>query len=116
MLASLSIRSSTLPLVAFSTASTILSSVTTVPDFGFGIKPLRPKYFPSLAILGIISLVAIATSKSSHPSSICLLKLSSMTYEAPASFTLLAVSPSTKTKILISLPVPLGKSVVSLNC
>ena len=47
------------------------TSIVTVPVFGFGIRPRGPRMRPSLPTLPIWSGVAIATSNSVKPSSIC---------------------------------------------
>ena len=87
-----------------------------MPDLGFGIKPFLPKCLPNLAILGIISGVAIATSKSSQPSSIFFVIEASIKYSAPASSAFFPISPSTNNNIFTVLPVPLGRSEVCLIC
>ena len=62
-----SVRYSTLPALDSSTA--FLTSIVTVPTFGFGILPCGPRMRPRRPTTGIMSGVAIATSKSVKPSS-----------------------------------------------
>src|SRR3954469_19361164 len=57
-----SVRYSTLP--AFDSSTALATSIVTVPTFGFGILPCGPSTRPSLPTTGIMSGVAIATSKS----------------------------------------------------
>ena len=64
-----SVRYSSLP--AFASRTALPTSIVTVPVFGFGISPRGPRMRPSLPTTPIWSGVAIATSKSSKPSSIC---------------------------------------------
>src|ERR1035437_3231907 len=54
-----------------------------VPDFGFGIRPRRPRILPRRPTMPIVSGVARATSKSSQPASIFLTRSSAPTSSAP---------------------------------
>ena len=60
--------------------------------------------------------VAIATSKSSKPSSMRLARSSAPTTSAPASSASRALSPWAKTAIFTSLPSPLGSAIVPRSC
>ena len=100
-----SVRYSTLPALDSSTA--LATSIVTVPTFGFGILPCGPRMRPRRPTTGIMSGVAIATSKSVKPSSIRLARSSAPTTSAPASSASRALSPLAKTAILTSLPRPL---------
>ena len=78
-----SVRYSTLPDLDSSTA--LATSIVTVPTFGLGILPDGPSMRPRRPTTDIMSGVAIATSKSSKPSSIRLARSSPPTTSAPAS-------------------------------
>ena len=58
-------RYSILP--AFDSDTALATSIVTVPTFGFGILPCGPSTRPSRPTTGIMSGVAIATSKSVKP-------------------------------------------------
>ena len=60
-------RYSILP--AFDSDTALATSIVTVPTFGLGILPCGPRMRPSLPTTGIMSGVAIATSKSVKPPS-----------------------------------------------
>ena len=64
-------------------------SKVTVPDFGFGIRPRGPSFFPSRPTMPIMSGVAMATSNSNQPASIFLTRSSPPTSSAPAAQRLL---------------------------
>ena len=72
-------------------------SNVTVPDFGFGIRPRGPSFFPSRPTVPIMSGVAMATSNSNQPSSILLTRSSPPTSSAPARSASWAFSPWAKT-------------------
>jgi hypothetical protein len=91
-------------------------SNVTVPVFGFGIFPRGPRMRPSLPTFPIWSGVAIATSKSSKPSSICFARSALPTTSAPASCASFALSPSAKTATRVSRPVPCGSISVPRTC
>ena len=78
-----SVRYSTLP--ALDSCTALATSIVTVPTFGFGILPDGPRMRPRRPTTGIRSGVAIATSKSSKPSSTRLARSSAPTTSAPAS-------------------------------
>ena len=78
-----SVRYSTLP--DFDSSTALRTSVVTVPTFGFGIFPDGPRIRPRRPTIGIMSGVAIATSKSVKPSSTRLARSSAPTKSAPAS-------------------------------
>ena len=78
-----SVRYSTLPALDSSTA--LATSIVTVPTFGLGILPCGPRMRPRRPTTDIMSGVAIATSKSSKPSSMRLARSSAPTTSAPAS-------------------------------
>ena len=65
---------------------------------------------------GIMSGVAIATSKSVKPSSTRLARSSAPTTSAPASCASRAASPWAKTAIVTSRPRPLGSAIVPRSC
>ena len=66
-------------------AIAFLTSIVTVPDFGFGINPLGPNTLPNLPITPIISGVATITSYSNQFSfSIFGISSSAPTKSAPA--------------------------------
>ena len=92
------------------------TSIVTVPVFGFGIFPRGPRIRPSLPTTPIMSGVAIATSKSSNPSSIFVARSAEPTMSAPASSASLAFSPSANTATRTSLPVPCGSISVPRSC
>ena len=94
-LAPRSVRYSSLP--AFDSVTAFAMSNVTVPVLGFGIFPRGPRMRPSLPTFPIWSGVAIATSKSSKPSSICFARSALPTTSAPASCASFALSPSAKT-------------------
>src|SRR6266566_4905380 len=108
MMPNLSVRNSTLPPLESRTARA--TSLVTVPDFGFGIRPRGPRIFPSGPTFAIMSGVAIAESKSVHPSCTRLTMSSPPTTSAPASWASRALSPTAKTATRTFLPVPLGST------
>src|SRR6266545_2532337 len=97
-------------------ATALATSNVTVPALGFGILPRGPRMRPSFPTVPIMSGVATATSKSSNPSSICLARSAEPTTSAPASCASFAFSPSAKTAIRVSLPVPCGSMSVPRSC
>ncbi|CRH48285.1 Uncharacterised protein [Chlamydia trachomatis] len=100
-------RSALNSILPFRSSATVLTtSVVTVPALGVGIRFLGPKTFPSFPTSLIISGVATATSKSTHPPLIFSTKSSLPTKSAPASIASAALSPAAKTKIRKTLPVP----------
>src|SRR5215210_3890538 len=110
-----SVRYSTLP--AFDSSTALRTSIVTVPTFGFGILPCGPRMRPSRPTTGIMSGVAIATSKSVKPSFWTRSARSSApTKSAPASSASRALSPRAKTAILTSLPRPCGRAIVPRSC
>src|SRR3954449_13179444 len=109
-----SVRYSTLPALDSSTA--LPTSIVTVPTFGFGILPCGPRMRPSRPTTGIMSGVAIATSKSMKPSSTRLARSSAPTTSAPASSASRALSPLAKTATVTLLPRPLGSAIVPRSC
>ena len=91
----------------------VLTSMVTVPVFGFGIKPRGPKILPSCPTLPIISGVAIKASKSSQPPLILATMSSPPTISAPASSASLILSPCAMTTTFFSFPPkPFGKTTV----
>src|SRR5215472_1070278 len=106
----LSVRNSTRPPLTSRTARP--TSKVTVPDFGFGIRPLGPRMRPSGPTLLIMSGVAMATSKSVHPWRTLWTRSSPPTKSAPASWASLTLSPPTKVSTRTVLPVPLGRATV----
>ena len=78
-----------------------VTSMVTVPDFGFGINPFGPNTLPSLPTTPIISGVATITSYSNQFSfSIFGINSSAPTKSAPAASASFALSPFAKTKTL----------------
>src|SRR5438552_3639439 len=108
MMPNLSVRNSTLPPLASRTARA--TSCVTVPDLGFGIRPRGPRTLPNGPTFDIMSGVAIAESKSVHPSVTRLTRSSPPTTSAPASWASRAFSPTAKTATRTFLPVPLGST------
>src|SRR5436190_19432482 len=108
MMPNLSVRNSTLPPLESRTARA--TSLVTVPDFGFGIRPRGPRIFPSGPTFAIMSGVAIAASKSVQPSATRFTRSSPPTTSAPASWASRALSPTAKTATRTFLPVPLGRT------
>ena len=109
-----SVRYSSLPALASVTA--LPTSNVTVPAFGFGILPRGPRMRPSLPTMPIMSGVAIAMSNSSKPPSIWVARSAEPTTSAPASSASRALSPSAKTAIRTSRPVPCGSISVPRSC
>src|SRR3954452_3970475 len=109
-----SVRYSTLPALDSSTA--LPTSIVTVPTFGLGILPCGPRMRPRRPTTGIMSGVAIATSKSVKPSSTRLARSSAPTRSAPASSASRALSPFAKTATVTLLPRPLGSAIVPRSC
>src|SRR6185312_12621856 len=109
-----SVRYSTLPDLDSLTA--LATSIVTVPTLGLGILPAGPRIRPSRPTIGIMSGVAMATSKSSKPSWIFWARSSAPTISAPASSASRALSPWAKTAILTSLPRPWGSAIVPRSC
>src|SRR3954454_3878052 len=110
-----SVRYSTLPALDSSTA--LRTSMVTVPTFGFGILPCGPRMRPRRPTTGIMSGVAMATSKSVKPSSCTRVARSSApTTSAPASSASRALSPRAKTATVTSLPSPCGSAIVPRSC
>src|SRR5215212_5020273 len=109
-----SVRYSTLPALDSSTARPM--SGVTVPTLGLGILPCGPRMRPSLPTTGIMSGVAMATSKSPKPSSTRLARSSPPTKSAPASSASRALSPWAKAATLTCLPRPCGRAIVPRSC
>ena len=109
-----SVRYSTLPALDSSTA--LRTSIVTVPTFGLGILPCGPRMRPRRPTTGIMSGVAIATSKSVKPSCTRVARSSAPTKSAPASSASLALSPLAKTAIVTFLPSPCGSASVPRSC
>src|SRR6267378_3275492 len=86
----LSTRNSILP--AFSSFTAFVTSIVTVPAFGFGISPRGPRIFPSAPSCPITSGVATMTSVSIQPSLI-FCTYSTPTKSAPAASASLIFSP-----------------------
>ena len=107
-------RYSTLP--DFDSETAFSTSSVTVPTFGLGILPWGPRMRPSLPTVGIMSGVAIATSKSVQPSSTRFARSSAPTKSAPAASASRAFSPWAKTAIVTSLPSPWGSARVPRSC
>ena len=101
----LSKRYSILPALISLTA--FVTSIVTVPAFGFGIKPFGPRTRPKRPTTPIMSGVATTTSKSNHPS-FWILGMSSSppTKSAPAASASATLSPFANTRTRTVLPVP----------
>ena len=108
MIPNLSVRNSTLP--PFASVTARATSLVTVPDFGFGIKPRGPRTLPSGPTFDMMSGVAIAASKSVQPSETFLTRSSPPTTSAPASCASRALSPTAKTATRTFFPVPFGST------
>ena len=109
-----SVRYSIRPAFAWDTACP--TSSVTVPTFGFGILPCGPRIRPSRPTTGIRSGVAIATSKSVHPSWIRFARSSSPTTSAPAASASRALSPFANTATVTSVPAMWGNVIVPRSC
>jgi hypothetical protein len=110
-----SVRYSTLP--ALDSCTALPTSIVTVPTLGFGILPWGPRMRPRRPTTGIMSGVAMATSKSVKPSFWTRSARSSApTTSAPASSASRALSPRANTAILTSLPSPCGSAIVPRSC
>src|SRR5947199_369141 len=92
------------------------TSVVTVPTLGLGILPCGPRIRPSRPTTGIRSGVAIATSKSVHPSCIRFARSSSPTTSAPAASASRALSPFANTATVTSVPAMWGSVSVPPRC
>ena len=114
MIAALSTLYSTLPALISLIASA--TSKVTVPDLGFGIKPLGPKTLPILPTTPIMSGDATMISKSNHPPWIFSINSSPPTKSAPAASASATLSPLVITTILVTLPVPCGSTTAPLTC
>ena len=106
----LSTRKVILPPLMSETA--LVTSMVTVPVFGFGIRPRGPRIRAIRPILAIWSGVAIAASKSSQPSWIRATSSSVPTASAPAASASAAFAPAAKTITRAVLPVPCGRLTV----
>ena len=105
----LSTRNSILPALISRTA--LVTSIVTVPAFGFGIRPRGPRIRPSAPSWPIMSGVATITSHSSQPS-LSFWMNSTPTKSAPAASASLARSPWVTTSTRTLLPVPCGSTTV----
>src|SRR5688572_25124160 len=108
MLAVLSILNSTRP--AFTALMPPAISSVTVPAFGFGIRPFGPSTRASVRTCFMASVVAMATSNSSHPSLIFFIRSARPASSAPAAIAFCGSSVKTITRTF--LPEPLGSGVV----
>src|SRR3979490_34665 len=104
----LSARNCTWPARAFFTAPA--TSAATVPTLGFGIRPRRPRIWPSAPTTRIASGAAITMSKSILPALTCSARSSMPTMSAPASLAACALSPAAKTATRTFFPVPAGNT------
>ena len=86
-----------------------VTSVVTVPVFGFGIKPRGPRTFPRRPTLPIRSGVETTASKSKRPLATSSINSSDPTMSAPAARASSARSPPAKTSTRAVFPVPCGK-------
>src|SRR5574344_870099 len=91
-----------------------VTSIVTVPVFGFGIKPFGPRILPTLPTIPIQSGVAIKTSKLIFPAWISSAKSSFPTISAPAAFASSIFTPLAKTATLTVFPVPFGRTTAPL--
>ena len=110
-----SVRYSILPALMSETAFPM--SNVMVPALGLGILPWGPRMRPRRPTTGIMSGVAIATSKSVKFSFWTRSARSSApTKSAPASSASRALSPLAKTAMRTSLPSPCGSAIVPRSC
>ena len=94
-----------------------VTSIVTVPAFGFGIRPLGPSTRPRRPTTPIMSGVATTTSKSSHPSFwIFGISSSPPTKSAPAAFASSAFASFANTRIRTFFPVPCGRTTAPRIC
>src|SRR5512140_3710209 len=110
----LSTRKSTFP--PFRSRTARATSKVTVPDFGFGISPRGPSSFPIRPTPPIMSGVATALSKSSHPPWIFASRSSLPTKSAPASSASFTFSPLANTRTRTLFPVPWGSTTEPRTC
>ena len=89
-----------------------VTSVVTVPVFGFGIKPRVPSTLPRRPTLAIKSGVATTASKSKRPFETSSINSSPPTISAPAARASSARSPLANTRTRAVLPVPCGRFTV----
>ena len=106
----LSTRKLTLPPLMSLTA--LVTSLVTVPVFGFGMRPRGPRTRAILPTLPIWSGVATAASKSRKPFWMSSMRSSLPTRSAPAASASAAFSPTAKTMTRAVLPVPCGRLTV----
>src|SRR6516164_9653592 len=103
-----STRNSTEPPLAPCTA--VLTSMVTVPIFGFGIMPRGPSTLPRRPTSGIMSGVAMQRSKSIVPPCTFSTRSSAPTTSAPAALASSALAPRANTPTRKERPVPFGSS------
>ena len=89
-----------------------VTSVVTVPVFGFGIKLRGPKTLPRRPTLPMRSGVATTASKSKRPFATSSMSSSPPTMSAPAARASSARSPFANTRTRAVLPVPCGRFTV----
>ena len=109
-MACLSTRYSTFP--AFASETALATSVATVPDFGFGIKPRGPSKRAYLPSFGMYCGVATKMSKFNSSLSNWLRNSSSPMMSAPAFLAAACSDSGAKTATRTSLPVPCGNATV----
>src|SRR5512141_229631 len=110
----LSTRNSTFP--PFRSRTALAISKVTVPTFGFGISPRGPSSFPLRPTPPLMSGVATALSKSSHPPWIFASRASLPTKSAPASCASFTFSPLANTRARTLFPVPWGSTTEPRTC
>ena len=109
-----SVRYSTLPALDSSTA--LATSIVTVPTFGFGILPCGPRMRPRRPTTGIMSGVAMATSKSVKPVLDALGEVLGADDVGAGLLGLAGLVALAKTATLTSLPSPWGSAIVPRSC
>ena len=86
-----------------------LTSMVTVPTFGFGIRPRGPSTLPRRPTSGIMSGVAMQRSKSIVPPLTVSNRSSAPTMSAPAALASSALAPRAKTATRTVRPEPFGR-------
>ena len=100
---------------SFLLATAFTTSIVTVPDLGFGIKPLGPKILPNGPNFPITAGIVTITS-TSQPSLIFFVNIhQDLHNQQPASLASASLSELLNANTLTSLPVPLRKDTTPLT-